>query len=44
MPQMTGGRLVQLVSELAYADTEAIDEFLNDILAYCWPTKATQDN
>jgi hypothetical protein len=44
MPQITGGRLVELVCELAYAEPNAVDEFLTDILEYCYPTEVTQNN
>lgn len=44
MPQITGGRLIELVCELAYADPKAVDEFLSDILEYCYPSEVTQNN
>ncbi|MEI2700964.1 MAG: hypothetical protein V9E83_01015 [Baekduia sp.] len=44
MPQITGGRLVELVLELAHAHPDAVDAFLTDMLAYSWPTEATQNN
>jgi len=44
MPQITGGRLVELVCELAFADQQAVDEFLSDILEYCYPSAVTQNN
>ena len=44
MPQITGGRLITLVNELACADIQAVNEFLSDILDYLYPSDVTQNN